>query len=88
MLQVIRSRQIGRLGALALMSAVLLVGCGGGDDDDGSNGGTSVPSRASASSDNFVDYLKNLASNDTAEPLSLDGFTAPSDDNNDSTPLT
>ena len=88
MSQVKRSRQIGRLGALVLTSAVLLVGCGGGNDDDGSNGGTSVPGSAFDSSGNFIDYLKTLAANDTSEPLTLEGFTAPVDDTSDATPLT
>lgn len=88
MSQVIRSRQIGRLGALVLISAVLLVGCGGGNDDDGSNGGTSVPGSAFDSSGNFIDYLKKLAANDTGEPLTFEGFAAPVDDSSDATPLT
>ena len=88
MSQFIRSRQIARLGALVLTSAVLLVGCGGGNDDDGTNGGTSVPGSAFESSGNFLAYLKTLAANDPGEPLTLEGFTAPVDDSSEATPLT
>ena len=85
-----RSARIGKLGAATLVAAALLAACGGLNDDDGGNGGASqtVPGSAFASTASFVDYLKTLAVNDTAEPLTFDGLTAPVDDTAEPTPLT
>lgn len=71
--------------AVAAVAAGMLAACGGGDDDDRSS--RTVPASAGQSSANFISFLGNLATNDTDEPLSLDGFVAPVDDTSESTPL-
>lgn len=83
----IKARQCGRLGALVLGAAFLLAACGGLNDDGGGTSQT-VPGSAFASTTSFVDYLKTLAVNDTDEPLTFDGLTAPVDDTAEPTPLT
>ena len=76
-----------KLGAAAIFAAGLLAACGGLNDDGDSTAQT-VPGSAFASTASFIDYLKTLALNDTAEPLTFDGFTAPVDDTGEPTPLT
>ena len=82
-----RSIRTGKLGAATLVAAVLLAACGGLNDDDGTSSQT-VPGSAFATTASFVDYLKTLAVNDTIEPLTFDGLTAPVDDTAEPTPLT
>ena len=77
--------RLARLGLAAAFTAGMLAACGGGDDEASS---TTVPASAGESSASFVSYLRGLATNDTDEPLSLDGFLPPVDDISDSTPLT
>jgi len=79
-----RTLHLALVGLAAATVAGMLAACGGGDDDTPS---TTVPASAGASSASFVSYLRGLATNNTAEPLSLDGFVAPVDDTSESTPL-
>ena len=73
-------RSVVKLGAAAIVAAGLLAACGGLNDDDGDAAAQTVPGSAFATTASFVDYLKTLAVNDTDEPLTFDGFTAPVDD--------
>ena len=73
-------RTVVKLGAAAIVAAGLLAACGGLNDDDGDAEAQTVPGSAFATTASFVDYLKTLAVNDTDEPLTFDGFTAPVDD--------
>ena len=73
-------RSVVKLGAAVIVAAGLLAACGGLNDDDGDAAAQTVPGSAFASSASFVDYLKTLAVNDTDEPLTFEGFTAPVDD--------
>ncbi|MEO6409894.1 MAG: hypothetical protein ABIO45_14225 [Burkholderiaceae bacterium] len=82
-----RSNRIAKFGAVFLAAAGMLAACGGFDDDGDSTAQT-VPGSAFATSASFIDYLKTLALNDTGEPLTFDGFTAPVDDTGEPTPLT
>ena len=68
-----------KLGAAAIVAAGLLAACGG-LNDDGDAAAQTVPGSAFATTASFVDYLKTLAVNDTDEPLTFDGFSAPVDD--------
>jgi len=80
-----RTLHLARVGLAVAVAAGILAACGGGDDDASS---TTVPASAGESSASFVSFLRGLATNETGEPLALDGFVAPVDDTSDSTPLT
>jgi hypothetical protein len=66
----------------------LLAACGGGDDDQGPVGTTpgtagvtaAVPSSAFQSVDSFIAYVRQLAADDTSEPLALPDVAAPTTD--------
>ena len=90
MKQITKSRRSARLGVLVLGAVVVLAACGGLNDDDDGGGGSSqtVPGSAFASTSSFVGYLRTLAVNDTDEPLTFEGLTAPVDDAGEPTPLT
>ncbi len=81
------SRRYARLGLAAAFAAALLAGCWGDDDDGDAAATTAVPGSAFVSSDSFISYLRGLAANDTDEPLSLDGMTAPADETSEPIPL-
>ncbi len=83
-----RSIRYARVGLAAVFAASVLAGCWGGDDDDSTTAAATVPASAGESSASFVSYLRDLATNDTDEPLSLEGFTAPTDDTSEPLPLT
>lgn len=80
-----RTLRLARLGLAAVVATGMLVACGGGDDEDASR--TTVPASAGESSASFVSFLRGLASSDTSEPLSLEGFIVPVDDTSDSAPM-
>lgn len=77
----IRVKQVGMRGAVLLLAAAALAGCGGGDEPVAPAAeADSVPQSAGASAQSFVDYQKGLAASDTAEPLKLQGFVPPADE--------
>lgn len=83
--------KIHRLRALlaATLAGLLLAGCfGGGGDDDDEGGDDAPPASASRSSEGFLAYIASLADGmfDTAEPLDLERFSAPTDDVDDQEP--
>ena len=76
----------------ALVTPLVIVGCGGGDDDN--NGvtadATTVPASAGVSGAAFLSFISSLVSNDeTSEPLVIsDNLAVPDDEENESQPLT
>lgn len=80
--------RLGWIGAAGLLAATLLGACGGRDDSDDNNAPGTVPAAAAGSSLAFTDFLRGLATSDTDEPLSLEGFTAPVDDTGEPAPVT
>ena len=73
--------------AVALLTPLLIVGCGGGDDDNGNVAdATAVPDGAGASAAAFLAFISSLGANDeTSEPLTIgDNFAVPADEENDS----
>ena len=76
-----------RLRIAAALAVGVLAGCWDGGDGDDNTAAATVPASAGESSASFVSFLRDLPNDDSAEPLSLEGFTAPIDDTAESTPL-
>ena len=80
-------------GGSALLAALALAACGGGDSGGASSAppgaaaGDAVPPAAANSVGSFVTYQKNLAADDQAEPLLLNGFLPPTDDHAEPFPI-
>lgn len=75
----------------ALVTPLVIVGCGGGDDNNGVTAdATTVPASAGTSGAAFLSFISSLVSNDeTSEPLVIsDNLAVPDDEENESQPLT
>lgn len=71
----------------ALVTPLVIVGCGGGDDNNGVTAdATTVPASAGASAAAFLSFISSLVSNDeTSEPLIIsDNLAVPVDEENES----
>lgn len=73
-----------RSAAIAASIAVGLAACGGGGGKGGGGGvaANTPPASASASVQGFVSYLQGIVAtrSESAEPVDLSGFVAPSSD--------
>jgi hypothetical protein len=77
--------------AVALLTPLLIVGCGGGGGNNGNVAdATAVPDSAGVSAAAFLAFISSLGANDeTSEPLTIgDNFAVPADEENDPQPLT
>lgn len=69
------------LTALALATAALVGGCWDSNDEEQPTPPiTQVPASAGASIAAFTSFLQALISDETSEPLSVEGFVAPVDE--------
>lgn len=76
--------------ALALAVGLTLAGCGGGGGSAAApQDPTAPPASAGASSQGFLAYIASLAGGmfDTAEPINLSLFTAPTDNTEAQAPV-
>ncbi len=74
---------------LALAAGTLLAACGGGGDAPPAQDPNVPPASAGASSQGFLAYIASLAGGmfDTAAPIDLSMFSAPTDDTEAQAPV-
>lgn len=94
-------KQGGRLAVAVLFTVAGLAACGGSDNPapapapspgastpaPAPTAGNTVPASAGASVAAFIDYIRGLKSDETSEPVSIGGFTAPVDNTSPPTSL-